>query len=138
VGLLTPYHGGVVAGWIPVLGRGEVEEIPLDAKSAAVVRNPRRPCGSHGWRRAGEVVAGACGSGGLLERERCGSWRVQKQRVVGAQALRELDLTGSGGLLARLFRGRREAAEPRHGWLRGSGIRGGRVESVARACGIHG
>jgi hypothetical protein len=52
--------------------------------------------------------------------------------------LRELDLTGSGGLLARLFRGRREAAEPRHGWLRGSGICGGRAESAARACGIHG
>jgi hypothetical protein len=45
------------------------------AESAAAVRNPRRPCGSHGWRRAREAVAGACGSGGVLERGRCGCWR---------------------------------------------------------------
>jgi hypothetical protein len=32
---------------------------------------------------------------------------------------------------AWLFRGRREAAVLRHGWLRGSGIRGGRAESAA-------
>jgi hypothetical protein len=49
----------------------------------------------------------------VLERGRCGCWR-------GCSS------------------GRREAAEPRHGWLRGSGIRGGRTESAARACGIHG
>jgi hypothetical protein len=35
------------------------------------------------------------------------------------------------GVSARLFRGRREAAVPCHGWLCGRGIRGGRAESMA-------
>jgi hypothetical protein len=53
----------------------------------------------------------------------------------GAAGCWSAGVAGAGALLER---GRREAAEPRHGWLRGSGIRGGRAESVARACGIHG
>jgi hypothetical protein len=83
-------------------------------------RNPRQPCGIRGSRAESAVVVR---KPWLAARAGGSCWRVRERRVAGARALR---------LLARLFRGRREAAEPRHGWLRGSGIRGGRTESAAR------
>jgi hypothetical protein len=120
VGLLSPDHGRVVAKRIPVLGRREVEEAPLDTKLS---RQYARPPGPR-WLR-GLMVRTASRRGGGRRGER---WLV-------AEVAAERELAIGEGRLGRAGAGRRDAAvlgsigvAGHHRWIRAgfwAGFRGG-------------
>jgi hypothetical protein len=99
----------------------------VGAESTAAVRKPwlAARAGGSCWRVRERRVAGACGSGALLERGRCGCWRCCS---AGVGRRPSCAMAGCAGA-------EYAAVVPNPWCLRAESMAGGAREAVAGACG---